>query len=66
MNVIQHNLKPGYRAFPRWYMAHRSTSERFVFLDSMRDREIVYTSENGWTWEDAWSFHNYLMGWESA
>lgn len=64
MKVVQHNLKTGYVVFPRWYMAAKSTSERFVFLDAYGYREVVYTAADGWTQEDALSFHNYLMGWE--
>jgi hypothetical protein len=59
---MKHNLKT--RPKPNWYLAHKSTPEKFFFLCASSNREVCYTVADGWTYADALSFHAYLMGWE--
>jgi len=62
---VKHNLKTrGFR--PRWYLCAASTATQFIFLNSDTIQEVIKTPADGWSEDDAESFHNYLMGWETV
>lgn len=55
-----HNLKFETRYSPRWYLGACSTKDTFVFFSPDSAKEFVRTVADGWTIEDAESFHNHF------
>lgn len=66
-SVILHNYPTRKRNREvTWYMCAGSGPLAFIFLHSIISRRIVKTPADGWTEQDAYAFHRYLMGWENS
>jgi hypothetical protein len=59
---IFHNLRtiPS-RAKNLWFLSDLSTDTKFVFLNAARGIRVIRTAAEGWTREDADTFHLWLM-----
>lgn len=49
-----------------WYLAACSTDTEFRFMHPCHNNDVVYTAKDGWTRDDAETFHRYLMGWDTV
>lgn len=62
--IVRHNHPVRCRG--RWYLSASSTRDCFIFVSSERIDDVLKKPEDGWTLNDALSFHSYLMGWEPS
>lgn len=69
--TIPHNVATAPRGAFRgnrpsdWYLCAGSGVLSFVFLNAVTGQRIIKTPEDGWTREDADSFHQWLMRWDT-
>jgi hypothetical protein len=62
MTIIPHNQRV---TLPRqqWFLAAGSGPLCFIFLNIDTGARVERTPADGWTLDDAHSFHRWLMGW---